>query len=80
MNYFEQMTEQLRRKGGSAFKAIGERLVLKSNKDLAFCQGAEKMLKDKELKAKRQEVDNIEGEERSERCDKIKTMFKRCRG
>ena len=28
-NYFGQLTDQLRRKGGSAFKAIGERLVLK---------------------------------------------------
>ena len=61
-NYFGQMSEQLRRKGGSAFSAVGDRLVLKSNKDLAFCQGAEKMLKDKELKAKREELDNIEGE------------------
>ena len=33
-------------------KIIGERLVLKSNSDIAFSEGAEKMLKDKELKSK----------------------------
>ena len=48
-NYFGQMTNQLRAKGGTAFKAISERLVLKSNADIAF---AERMLMDKELKKK----------------------------
>ena len=33
-------------------KIIGERLVLKSNSDIAFSEGAEKMLKDKRLKSK----------------------------
>ena len=61
-NYLGQMTDQLHRKGGTAFKAIGERLVLKSNSDIAFSEGAERMLKDKELKSKKQEVDKIEAE------------------
>ena len=56
-NYFGQLTDQLRRKGGPAFKAIGERLVLKSNSDIAFAEGAERMLKDKELKSKKQKID-----------------------
>ena len=43
-------------------KIIGERLVLKSNSDIAFSEGAEKMLKDKELKSKKQEIDKIEAE------------------
>ena len=59
-NYFGQMTNQLRAKGGQAFKAIGERLVLKSNSDIAFAEGAEKMLKDKELRKKRKEIEQIE--------------------
>ena len=54
------MTNQLRAKGGQAFKAIGERLVLKSNSDIAFAEGAEKMLKDKELRKKRKEIEQIE--------------------
>ena len=58
-NYFGQLTDQLRRKGGSAFKAIGERVVLRSNADIAFSEGAEKMLKDKELKAKKIEIDQV---------------------
>ena len=61
-NYFGQLTDQLRRKGGQAFKAIGERLVLKSNSDIAFAEGAERMLKDKQLKAKKQEIDKIEAD------------------
>ena len=35
-NYFGEMTVQLRKKGGASFKAVGERLVLSSNADLAF--------------------------------------------
>ena len=35
-NYFGQTTNQLRSKTATAFKAIGERLVLKSNADIAF--------------------------------------------
>ena len=61
-NYFGQMTAQLRRKGGAAFSVVGERLVLSSNADLAFTKGAEKMLKDKELKRKKKEIDHIEAE------------------
>ena len=61
-NYFGQLTDQLRRKGGSAFKAIGERLVLKSISNIAFLERAENMLKDKELKSKKQEIDQIEAE------------------
>ena len=53
-NYFGQMTNQLRAKGRTAFKAISERLVLKSNVDIAFADGAERMLRDKELKNKQQ--------------------------
>ena len=49
-NYFGQMTPQLRNKGGSSFKVVGEQLVLSSNADLAFSEGSEKMLVDKELK------------------------------
>ena len=61
-NYFGEMTVQLRAKGGSSFKAIGERLVLSSNSDLAFSEDAEKMLADKELKAKKKEIEKIEAE------------------
>ena len=49
-NYFGQMTNQSRAKGGQSFKAVGERLVLQSNADIAFGEGAENMMKDKELK------------------------------
>ena len=59
-NYFGEMTVQLRKKGGASLKAVGERLVLSSNADLAFSEGAEKMLVDKELKKKKKEVDEIE--------------------
>ena len=45
------------KKGRTAFKAIGEKLVLKSNSEIAFAEGAEKMLKDKESKSKKQEID-----------------------
>ena len=61
-NYFGEMTVQLRAKGRSSFKAIGERLVLSSNSDLAFSEGAEKMLANKELKAKKKEIEKIEAE------------------
>ena len=59
-NYFGQMTAQLRKKGGAAFNVIGERLLLSSNADLAFTNGAEKMLKDKELKCQKKQIDKIE--------------------
>ena len=61
-NYFGQLSEQLRRKGGAAFSAIGERMVLKSNADIAFVEGAEQMLKDKELKTKKKEIDQIDAD------------------
>ena len=35
-NYFGEMTIQLRKKGGTCFKAVGECLVLSSSADLAF--------------------------------------------
>ena len=35
-NYFGYLSEQLRSKGGSAFQAISNRLVLKTSSDLAF--------------------------------------------
>ena len=35
-NYFVERTIQLREKGGTCFKAVGERLVLSSSADLAF--------------------------------------------
>ena len=54
------MSQQLRSKGGSAFNAISDRLVLKSSSDLAFGKDAANMLKDKELKSKQQEIAKIE--------------------
>ena len=47
-NYFGQMTTQIQAKGGQSFKAVGEWLVLQSNADIAFGEGAKNMLKDKE--------------------------------
>ena len=61
-NYFGQFTQQLRTKGGSAFKAITDRLILKSSSDLAFGEGAGAMLKDKELRSKKKEIDEIEAD------------------
>jgi hypothetical protein len=58
----KQLSEQLRRKGGAAFSAIGERMMLKSNADIAFVKDAEQMLKDKELKTKKKEIDQIEAD------------------
>ena len=46
-NYFGQMTNQLRKKGG-----LRSRQSLKSNAAIAFAGGAERMLRDKELKKK----------------------------
>ena len=56
------MSQQLRNKGGSAFTAISDRLVLKSSADLASGKDAANMLKDKELKSKRQEIKQIEAD------------------
>ena len=60
-NYFQEMSEQLGKKGGSPFHAIGQHLVLSSDANLAFSEGLEKMLWDKELKSKK-EIDKIEAE------------------
>ena len=49
------MTAQLK-KQGAAFPVIGERLVLSSNADLAFTNGAEKMLKENELKSQKKTI------------------------
>ena len=61
-NYFGEMSNKLRKKGGAAFKAVGEKLVLSSNADIAFCDGAREMLKDKELKCKRKQIEQIEAD------------------
>ena len=71
-NHFGQMTPQLRDKGGSSFKLVGERLVLSSNADLAFSEGSEKMLVDKELKKQKQQVDKIEAEWSKARKDLVR--------
>ena len=55
--YFGHFSEQLREKGGSDFKVISDRLILKSSVDLEF---ADSVLRDKELKAKRKEIEEIE--------------------
>ena len=60
--YFGHFSEQLREKGGSDFKVISDRLILKSSVDLAFAEGSESMLQNKEFKAKRKEIDEIEAE------------------
>ena len=57
--YFGHFSEQLREKGGSDFKVIRDRLILKSSVDLEF---ADSILRDKELKAKRKEIEEIEAE------------------
>ncbi len=56
------MTAQLRKKGGAAFNVIGEKLLLSSNADLAFTNGPEKILRDKELKCQMKQIDKIEAE------------------
>ena len=61
-NYFGHFSQQLRSKGGSAFQAISDRLVLKKSLDLAFGNEGVNMLKDKELKAKQKEVHQIEAD------------------
>ena len=61
-NYIGEFSEQLRKKGRSSFQVIGEHLVLSSNADMAFSEGSEKMLQDKELKSKKKEIDKIEAE------------------
>ena len=58
-NYFGHECQQLKSKGGSAFQAISDRLVLKTSSDLAFGNKVANMLKDKELTAKQKEVHEI---------------------
>ena len=72
-NYFEQMTAQLRKKG-AAFYVIGEKLVLSSNADLAFTNGAEKMLK-KKLKSQKKQVDKIKADWSIAQKDIMKTKI-----
>ena len=57
--YFGHFSEQLKEKRGSDFKVISDRLILKSSVDLEF---ADSVLRDKELKAKRKEIEKIEAE------------------
>ena len=59
-NYFGHLSQQLKSKGGSAFQAISDRLVLKTSSDLAFGNKGADMLKDKELKATQKDVHGIE--------------------
>ena len=61
-NYFGHFSQQLKAKGGSAFQAISDRLVLKSSADIAFGKGAESMLKDKVLKSRQKDVAEIEAD------------------
>ena len=56
------MTNQLRSKTAMAFKAIGEKLVLKSNAAIAFSEGAKQMLNDKQLRKKQKEIVHMEAE------------------
>ena len=74
-NYFGQITTQLRANGGQPLKAVGEWLVLKSNADIAFGEGAENMLKDKELRKKRKEVEKIEAQWSKAQHDVIKSKI-----
>ena len=58
-NKVDEMTNQLWFKGGAYFKVIGECLHFSFNRDLAFSEGAEKMLADKELKAKKSKLTKL---------------------
>ena len=61
-NYFGYVSEQLRSKGGSAFQAISNRLVLKTSSDLVFGNEGANMLMNKKLNAKQKEVHQIEAD------------------
>ena len=74
-NYFGHLSEQLRSKGGSAFQAISDRLVLKTSSDLAFGNEGANMLKDKELKAKQKEVNQIEADWSKSQREIMKTKL-----
>ena len=43
-NYFGKLPIQLRHNGRTLFKAIGERLLLSSNADLAFSEDSKQIL------------------------------------
>ena len=49
-------------KGGSDLKVISDGLILKSSADLAFAEGSESILWEKELKVKWNGIDEIEAE------------------
>ena len=74
-NYFGHFSQQLKAKGGAAFQAISDRLVLKLSADIAFAKGAECMLKDKELKAKQNEVTEIKADWSRAQKDLMKSKF-----
>ena len=61
-NYYGHFSQQLKTKGGSAFQAISDTMVLKSSADIAFGKGAESMLKDKVLKSRQKDVAEIEAD------------------
>ena len=61
-NYFGHFSQLLKAKGGSAFQAMSDRLVLKSSTHIAFGKGAESMLKDKVLKSRQKDVAEIEAD------------------
>ena len=60
--YIGYFIEQLRRNESSAFQAISDQLVLKTSADIAFAEVSEDMLRYKELKEKRKEVEQTEAE------------------
>ena len=74
-NYFGHFSQQLRSKGGSAFQGISNRLVLKTSSDLAFGNEGANMLKDKELKAKQKEVNQIEADWSKSQREIMKTKL-----
>ena len=59
-NYFGQMTDQLRAKGGQSFKAVGERLVLKSNAHNCIWGGCREHIE--RQRVERKEVKKIEAQ------------------
>ena len=71
-NYFGQ---QLKSKRGSAFQAISDRHKLKTSSDLAFGNEGANMLKDKELKAKQKEVNQIEADWSKSQREIMKTKL-----
>ena len=74
-NYFGHFSQQLKAKGGSAFQAISDTLVLKSSADIAFGKGAESMLKDKVLKSRQKDVAEIEADYSRAQKDLMRSKF-----